>query len=257
MTSRVPVVGGNWKMNLDLASAAELADDIIAGLGASELQCDVMLFPPFPYLHTVGKILGHHAVLLGAQNVWPEANGAYTGEVSTLMLHDLATSVVLVGHSERRHVIGEDEALITRKVRAALAAELRVVLCVGETLDQRHAGQTETVVLGQVQSGLSDVTVPEMARVVIAYEPVWAIGTGVTATPDDAQTVHASIRASISDRFGDATAAATRIQYGGSVTPRNAAELFAQPDIDGGLIGGASLKADAFLAIVRAAISTT
>jgi triosephosphate isomerase len=242
-------------MNTDLAGAVELADDVVAGCDREQLirACDVIVLPPFPYLQSVGKTLGHSGVLLGAQDVYHESNGAYTGEVSAEMLIDLHVSVVLTGHSERRHVIGEDDELVNLKTIAALDASLWVILCIGETLDQREAGDTEAVVLGQLRAGLADVPAEQMRQVVIAYEPVWAIGTGRNATPGDAQAVHAGIRRELAGLYDDGVASSTRIQYGGSVKPGNAAELFAQPDVDGFLVGGASLKAEDFLRIVKAA----
>jgi triosephosphate isomerase len=253
---RMPIVGGNWKMNTDLASGVELADDVAAGCAGLFEHCDVVVYPPFPYLHAVGKTLGHHGVMLGAQDVYCEPDGAFTGEVSADMLLDLNATMVLVGHSERRHIIGEDDDLVRAKLRAALAVGLHVTLCVGETLEQREAGRTEPVNLEQLARALENVVVDDMRRVVIAYEPVWAIGTGLAATARDAQSVHAMLRAALAARFDDEVAAATRIQYGGSVKPGNAAELFAEPDIDGFLVGGASLKADAFLDIVRATVES-
>ena len=255
MHARMPIVGGNWKMNTDLASAVELADDVVAGCDRDQLirACDVAVFPPFPYLQAVGKTLGHSGALLGAQDVYHEANGAYTGEVSAEMLVDLNVGVVLCGHSERRHVIGEDDELVNLKTVAALDASLWVILCIGETLEQRESGDTEDVVLGQLRAGLDQVPSEQMRQVVIAYEPVWAIGTGRNATPADAQAVHAAIRRELSRLYDDGVASGTRIQYGGSVKPSNAAELFAQPDVDGFLVGGASLKADDFLTIVSGA----
>lgn len=250
-SARMPIVGGNWKMNTDLASAVELAEDIAAGCAAVVERCDVVVYPPFPYLQAVGKALGHHGVTLGAQDVYPEPNGAYTGEVSTEMLLDLNAMMVLAGHSERRHVIGENDEQVNAKVRAALAAGLHVTLCVGETMEQREADRTGDVCLGQLTAGLVGVDAEQVRSVVIAYEPVWAIGTGHTATPDDAQTVHALLRESLTNLYGADVAAATRIQYGGSVKPGNAAELISRPDLDGFLVGGASLKADDFLSILR------
>lgn len=242
-------------MNTDLASAVELADNVVAGCDRAKLvqSCDVAVFPPFPYLQAVGKTLGHAGVLLGAQDLYHEANGAFTGEVSAEMLVDLHVSVALAGHSERRHVLGEDDELVNLKTIAGLDAGLWMILCVGETLEQREAGQTEQIVLQQLQAGLDDVPVEQMRQVVIAYEPVWAIGTGRNATPGDAQAVHAAIRRELGRLYDGAVASSTRIQYGGSVKPTNAAELAAQPDIDGFLVGGASLKAEDFLAIVQAA----
>ena len=252
MPNRTPIVGGNWKMNLDLASACELADDVMAGCGEMPQTCDVAVFPPFPYLHTVGRTLAHSGVLLGAQDVYPEGPGAFTGEVCTEMLTDLNVAMVIIGHSERRHVIGETDEQVNAKTRVALAADLTITLCVGETIEQREAESAQAVVTGQLRDALRDIDVDDLARVVIAYEPVWAIGTGRTATPDQAQDVHRLIRAMIEGR--DATiAAGLAILYGGSVKGANAGELLAMEDIDGGLVGGASLEVQEFLAIFQAA----
>jgi len=250
---RTPIVGGNWKMNTDLASAVELADDVVAGCAALVQHCDIALFPPFPYLQAVGKTLGHHGILLGAQDVYYEPNGSFTGEVSCEMLVDLNVAIVLAGHSERRHVIGEDDHLVNLKTRAALDAGLWVILCIGETIEQREAGRTKDVSLQQLNAGLEDVPVEQMRQVIIAYEPVWAIGTGRNATPDDAQVVHAVIRRELAEIYDESIAESVRIQYGGSVNANNARDLFAPPDVDGGLIGGASLKSMEFAAIVKAA----
>ncbi len=257
MSTRRPIVGGNWKMNTNLASAVELVEDVVAQCQTCTAGCDVALFPPFPYLNPVGAKLGHHAILLGAQDLYHEPNGAFTGEVSAEMLIDLDVEIVLVGHSERRHVIGEDDFLLNRKLHTALAAGLTGVLCIGETMVQREAGQTQQVTVDQLRAGLEQIRVEQMRQVVIAYEPVWAIGTGRTATPEDAQAVHAQIRTTLAGLYDEATAAVTRIQYGGSVKPSNAAALYQQPDIDGFLVGGASLKADQFLDIVRSTVGAT
>jgi triosephosphate isomerase len=252
MAARMPIVGGNWKMNTDLASGVELAEDVAAGCGAAIERCEVVVYPPFPYLQAVGGALGHHSILLGAQDVYPASNGAFTGEVSTSMLSDLNVAMVLAGHSERRHVIGETDDLINAKTRAVLDAGLRVTLCIGETREQREADRIEQVNVDQLERGLEGVSDEQMASLVIAYEPVWAIGTGMTATPADAQAVHALIRKRLADLYDSTIADATRIQYGGSVKPANAADLIAESDVDGFLVGGASLKADEFLAVVRA-----
>jgi len=253
MPHRRPFVGGNWKMNTDLAAAVELADDIVAGEQGLHQVCDIAVFPPFPYLQAVGRTLGHSGIRLGAQDVYHQPNGAFTGEVSADMLLDLNARVALIGHSERRHVIGEDDDLIARKAAAAVAAGLDIILCVGETWEQREIGATESINLAQLEAGLSGIEPGRMRQVTIAYEPVWAIGTGRTATPDDAEAVHALLRGKLAALYDDSTANSVRIQYGGSVKANNARDLFARPNIDGGLIGGASLKADEFLAIVRAA----
>lgn len=248
---RKPFVGGNWKMNTDRASGVELAKGVAREVaGASAI--DVAVFPPFPYLIPVGDATRGSGVILGAQDVYHQASGAFTGEVSVGMLGDCGVGAVLAGHSERRHVIGEDDRTVNKKVLATLAGGLVCVLCVGETLEQREAGETDTVNERQTRLGLAGVSPDDMARVVIAYEPVWAIGTGRTATPEDAQDAHAKIRGVVSRLFGGGIATGVRIIYGGSMKPDNADALMAQPDIDGGLIGGASLKAADFGAIVRA-----
>lgn len=255
MSDRKPFVGGNWKMNTDHQSASDLARGVADGLSGVD-GVDVAVFPPFPYLAAVGAILRERQSLvkLGAQDVYHEADGAFTGEVSVSMLADCGVSVVLTGHSERRHVIGEDDALINAKTRAALDAGLEVILCIGETLEQREAGETDAVNERQTRAGLAEVGADQLSRVTIAYEPVWAIGTGRTASPKDAQDAHNKIRAVLAELYDQAAADRIRIQYGGSVKPGNAAELMACGDIDGGLIGGASLKAGDFCQIVRAAV---
>ena len=255
--SRRPFVGGNWKMNTDLASAVELADDVVAACGCFADRCDIALYPPFPYLQVVGRTLGHHGLLLGAQDVYHQPNGAYTGEISTDMLLDLNVKVVLIGHSERRHVIGENDELVNAKLLAALEAGLGVVLCIGETLEQREAGDTNRVNVSQLMAGLRDVAPEQMGRVAIAYEPVWAIGTGQVASPQDASAVHQIIRRSVADLYDQDTAGGLRIQYGGSVNAANARDLFGEPQIDGGLVGGASLDSPQFKAIVEAAVQAT
>lgn len=241
-------------MNTDLLSAGALARGIAAEL-VDRPAVDVAVFPPFPYLLSVNSILRERGsgIMLGAQDAYQKPNGAFTGEVSTEMLKDCGVKCVLVGHSERRHLIGESDDIVNRKLARSLEDGLGVVLCVGETLDQRQTGQTDAVNERQVRLGLADVSAAEMTRVIIAYEPVWAIGTGHTASPADAQDAHQKIRAVLADLYDGEVAASTRIIYGGSVKSANAAELFAQPDIDGGLIGGASLDAVEFLKIVRAA----
>ncbi len=244
-------------MNTDLASAVELADDVVAACSGLTDRCDIALYPPFPYLQVVGRTLGHHGMLLGAQDVYHQPQGAYTGEVSTDMLLDLNVSVVLIGHSERRHVMGEDDELVNAKVLAVLAAGLGVVLCIGETLEQREAGDTNRVNVSQLMAGLRDVAPQQMGRVAIAYEPVWAIGTGQVASPQDAAAVHQIIRRSVADLYDQDTAGGLRIQYGGSVNASNARDLFCEPQIDGGLVGGASLDSAQFTAIVEAAVVAT
>ncbi len=252
MAGRKPFVGGNWKMNLNGAEAVALASALAGGFKAAD-QVDVAVCPAFLYLAQVGAALQGGGIKLGAQDFYFAPNGAYTGEVSLAMLKDVGVSVVLTGHSERRHVIGESDVLINAKTRAALDAGFEVILCIGEKLEQREAGQTDAINAAQTAYGLAGVKPEQMKNITIAYEPVWAIGTGKTATDADAQNAHAAIRNVLGSLFSSAIADATRIQYGGSVKASNAAGLFNQPDIDGGLIGGASLKTDEFLAIVNAA----
>jgi len=247
-------VAGNWKMNLDLSSAKALAAGLKAKLSQSDIKgkIDMAVCPPFVYLPAVVEELAGSDIGVGAQDVYFEGNGAFTGEISVEMLKDIGCRYVIICHSERRHVIGETDDLINKKLKAVLAGGLELILCIGELLSERQANQTEAVVERQLRQGLADVTVEELAKVTIAYEPVWAIGTGVTATPDQAQEAHDFSRSIIKDRFGDEAAAAIRIQYGGSMKPANAQELIKQPDVDGGLIGGASLKADDFWGILEA-----
>ncbi len=251
---RKPFVGGNWKMNLHRDDAVALAQGLAAAFTDTD-AVDVCVCPAFPYLASVSEALcaAGSQIKLGAQDGYTQPNGAYTGEVSLSMLQDVGTRVLLTGHSERRHVLGESDHLINAKTLAGLSAGLEVILCVGETLDQREAGQTDAINLGQTALGLAGITAEQMAHVTLAYEPVWVIGTGKTASAADAQAAHAAIRKGLALMFGDAVAQATRIQYGGSVKPSNAAELFSQPDIDGGLIGGAALKVDDFVGILNAA----
>jgi triosephosphate isomerase len=249
---RQKFIAGNWKMFTNTASARRLAADVVQGLG-NQTRVRVALCPPFPYLSLVGEVLRGSPISLGAQNCYCEPEGAFTGEVSPTMLVDVGCRHVIVGHSERRHKLGESDALINRKAHAALAAGLDVILCLGETLAERQADHTERVLATQLDSGLAGLDAAALARVVLAYEPVWAIGTGLNATPEQAQQAHAFLRGRVAARFGSEAAANLVIQYGGSVKPENAAALLSQPDVDGGLIGGASLVADQFLAILRAA----
>ncbi|MBL4701474.1 MAG: triose-phosphate isomerase [Phycisphaeraceae bacterium] len=254
MTNRKPFVGGNWKMNLHGDEAALLAKQLVDSLPSNE-KVDIAVFPAFTYLASVGAILKDSAVKLGAQDFYTTENGAYTGEVSLSMLKDVGVSVVLVGHSERRHVLGESNSTCNQKTLAALDAGMEVILCIGEKLEQREAGQTNFVNYGQMALGLAGVTAEQMSKITIAYEPVWAIGTGKTATPQDAQKAHAAIRNFLIFAYGQEVASTVRIQYGGSMKPGNASDLVGQDDIDGGLIGGAALKSSDFTAICEAAVS--
>jgi triosephosphate isomerase len=252
---RPKFIAGNWKLHTAAATARQLATAVARGLGA-DARVKVAVCPPFPYLALVGDVLRGSPVALGAQNLYPEIEGAFTGEVSPAMLVDVGCKYVILGHSERRRrpEFAESDAFINRKVQTALTAGLRPILCVGETLEERKAGQMDAVLQAQLAESLAGLDASRMEGVVLAYEPVWAIGTGHSATPDQAQQVHAFLRQLIREKFGDQTAAALLIQDGGSVTPDNAAALLRQPDVDGALVGGASLHADHFLAIVRAAV---
>lgn len=250
---RRKVVVGNWKMHTTAAEATQLASGVVNGL-RSEDQVSVILCPPFPYLAPVGEILKGSRVTLGAQNMYPEKEGAFTGEVSPTMLLDLGCRYVILGHSERRHKLGESDAFIHQKVRFSLACGLDVILCVGETLEQRKANQTEALLDRQLNLGLADVPVDALPRISVAYEPVWAIGNAEHhATPQQAEDAHAILRGRFAKLFGEEAAEAVTIQYGGSVEPDNAAEFLRRNGVDGALIGGASLRTDQFLAIIRAA----
>jgi triosephosphate isomerase len=250
---RAKFVAGNWKMYTSLANAKGLAATIAMKLGG-DTRVQVAVCPPFPWLTAVAETLKGTAVLLGAQNCHPEKEGAFTGEVAPPMLKEAGCQYVIVGHSERRHGLGEQDEFLNRKAKAALAAGLKVIFCIGELLAEREANRTESVLDTQLTAGLAGLTAAQMTNVVIAYEPVWAIGTGKVATPDQAQEAHAFVRGKIRTLFGENTANHVQIQYGGSVKPDNAATLLRLPDVDGALVGGASLKADQFLDIVNAAI---
>ena len=256
---RTPLVAGNWKMNLDLAAARQLISGVRAGLerlGAGADRVEIAVCPAAPYLFPVAKALAGSRIGFGAQNVHYEAAGAFTGELSAAMVVDCGAKYVILGHSERRHTPGlrEDDWMINRKAKAARGAGLTPILCVGETLAQRDANQTLEVLTFQLTGGLVGLGVADAADLVVAYEPVWAIGTGRNATPAQAQEAHAHLRGVLRQQIGGG-ADAIRILYGGSVKPENAREIMAQPDVDGGLIGGASLKADSFLGIIEATLA--
>ena len=248
---RTPLIAGNWKMNLDKAGAEGLAAGIAAESGDVS-GAELLVCPPSVYLDAVAAAVAGSNVAVGAQNMYHEGNGAYTGETSAAMLQDLGCSYVILGHSERRHILGETDAAINQKTLAAHEAGLTPIVCVGELLEQREAGQTAEVNAGQCSGSLAGLSAEQMAATVIAYEPVWAIGTGKVATPEQAQEVHADLRKLVADRYNSEVAQQVRILYGGSVKPDNAQELMALTDVDGALIGGASLEAGSFLAIARA-----
>jgi triosephosphate isomerase len=245
-------IAGNWKMNLNSAQGVELAAALAKAVGSSS-DVEVAVCPPSVYLSAIAAAIRGSAVGLGAQNCHHEAKGAFTGEVAPAMLLDVGCQYVILGHSERRQLFHETSADVNRKVQAALAAGLTPIVCVGETLDERKANRTNEVVREQVEGSLAGLTGEQVLKLVIAYEPIWAIGTGVVATPQQAEEVHADLRSLLTSRYTAAVADAVRIQYGGSVNAENAATLLSQPNIDGALVGGASLKADGFLAIIRGA----
>jgi triosephosphate isomerase len=247
---RRPFIAGNWKMYLTVMKAVELAEAIAGGV-KDVPDRDVLICPGFPLLSDVAKAIEGSAVKLGAQNLYCEREGAFTGEVSADMLLSVSCTHALIGHSERRHVFHEGDELVNRKVLFALGQGIAPVLCVGELLEEREAGRTEAVVKEQVVKGLGNVAREQMGAVTIAYEPVWAIGTGRTATPEDADGVHAFIRGLIAGLYGSGAADALRILYGGSVKPENIDGLMRKDNIDGVLVGGASLKADSFMRIVQ------
>jgi triosephosphate isomerase len=250
---RKPFLAGNWKMNTDAASAVALAKGIVAAVGQAD-NIDVAVCPPFVYLQAVAAALSSSNVALGAQDVFHQPNGAFTGEISCQMLKDVCCTYAIIGHSERRHVIGETDELINRKVKAAIDGGLLPIFCVGELLEERQGGKTNKIVSDQVKKGLAGICQERILAVTIAYEPVWAIGTGVNATSQQAQEVHAMIRDLLAKLYTKEIAQQLRIQYGGSAKPGNTAELMAQPDVDGLLIGGASLKASDFAAMINTSI---
>lgn len=250
---RKKIIAANWKMNMTAAEGAAFMKDLALELKNFD-GAEVVIIPPFTALPRLSEVItSTPGVTLGAQNMWHEASGAFTGEVSATMIREFFTRYVVLGHSERRTIFGETDALVNKKVKAALAASLRPILCIGETLEERDANRVEEVLSTQLAGSLAGVSAEDMLDIVLAYEPVWAIGTGRTATPEQAQEAHAFIRKTLAGMFDPATAAKVRIQYGGSVKPDNAKELLHQPDIDGALVGGASLDSRSFAKIVKAA----
>ena len=254
---RRPLVAANWKMNLDLAGIRALIAELRKGYDESS-DVDVILCAASPYLFPMAKALAGSGIRIGGQDVFHEAAGAYTGEVSAAMLVDTGAKYVIIGHSERRHTIGhlEDDHMINLKVKAAMNAGLTPILCVGETIAERKAERTLDILTFQLRAALIGVQIENPAKFVLAYEPVWAIGTGQVATPQQAQDAHAHLRSELGGIIGSEKGDAVRIVYGGSVNPDNAAEVFGRPDVDGGLVGGASLKSDSFAAIIKAALAS-
>jgi triosephosphate isomerase len=250
---RRPFIAGNWKMNLNRASAVALAEGV-AKAAANLGNVDVAVCPPSCYLDAVGRAIAGSKIALGAQNMYHEKDGAFTGELSAAMLRDLGCTYVILGHSERRHILGETDTAINKKVLAAFAAGLIPIVCVGELLSEREAGKTFEVIRRQFDGSLAGISDDQMKSTVIAYEPVWAIGTGKVATPQQAEEVHLALRKLVTERYNAAIADVVRMQYGGSVKPDNAATLLKQPNIDGALVGGASLKVDQFMGIIAGAL---
>jgi len=249
-SKRIPIIAGNWKMNKTTTEARDLANRI-KSLVTGVKNREIVLAPPFTALQTVGEAIRGTNLVLAAQNFFWEERGAFTGEISGEMLLDLGCRYVIIGHSERRQYFGEVDEVVNKKLRQALLKGLYAIVCVGETLAEREEGKTNQVIEGQVTSALKSITEAEMHKIVIAYEPVWAIGTGKTATPEQAEEIHMFIRKKILTLYSGNVAETLRIQYGGSVTPENASAIMAMPDIDGALVGGASLKPDSFATIVK------
>jgi triosephosphate isomerase len=251
MAQRVILIAGNWKMNKTPTEASALLEDLANGVRGGKIKCELLVCPPYTAIHKSIEMSGGVAWKTGAQNIHWEDSGAFTGEISGPMLKDMGCEYVIIGHSERRQYFGETDETVNKRIAAAVRSDLKPIVCVGETLEEREAGKTSQIVLSQTKTGLQGMSPNELSQLVIAYEPVWAIGTGKTATADQAQEVHKLIREQLRDDFGLDFSSSIRIIYGGSMKPGNAGELLEQPDIDGGLIGGASLKAEDFLGIAE------
>lgn len=249
---RKKVIAGNWKMNNDLTGTAKLISELKKELSQTSVNCDIIVCPPFTSLDTASALIKESVLKLGAQNMFYEESGAFTGEISASMLKSVGCDYVILGHSERRTSFGETDSLINLKIKKALASGLIPIFCMGETLEERESGITEKVIDRQVREGLKDISADVIAGMILAYEPVWAIGTGKTASQQQAQDVHAFIRKLLSELYSERVAEKVIIQYGGSVKPENAAVLLSSPDIDGALVGGACLKADSFMGIIKA-----
>jgi len=248
---RKKVIAGNWKMNNDLKETQNLLSKLTSGISVDNLNCDVIVCPPFTSLSEAYTLLKGTRVKLGAQNMYFESSGAFTGEISAAMLKGVGCEYVILGHSERRTIFNESDELINTKIKKANASGLKPIFCIGELLEERESGITEKVIEKQIKSGLNNISPEEMGNMIIAYEPVWAIGTGKTATTAQAQEVHAFIRKLFGEMNGADAAASVRILYGGSMKPDNVSDLMSQPDIDGGLVGGASLEVESFTKIVK------
>ena len=250
---RKKVIAGNWKMHYDLSESQNLISKLTSGLSGKKYNCDVIICPPFTSLSEASSLIKDTPVKLGAQNMYFQESGAFTGEISAKMLKGVGCEYVILGHSERRTIFKESDGLINEKIKAALKAGLKPIFCIGETLEEREKGKEKEVLKRQLSGGLDEISLDEMKQIIIAYEPVWAIGTGRTATPAQAEEMHDYIRNYIQDDFNTETAENLIIQYGGSVKPDNARELLSQQNIDGALVGGACLKADSFIGIIESA----
>ncbi len=250
---RKKVVAGNWKMNNDINSSVTLINEIKKGLNEKNLNVEVIICPPFTSLETANVLIKDTPIKLGAQNMYFETSGAFTGEISPLMLKSVGCEYVILGHSERRTIFLESNQLINKKIKSAVSNGLKPIFCIGETLQERENGETFKVVETQIREGLADLSENELKNLIIAYEPVWAIGTGRNATPEQAEEVHKFIRELITQIYSREFAEKLIIQYGGSVKPENSKDLMSQPDIDGALVGGACLKADSFIKIIESA----
>ena len=250
---RRKVIAGNWKMHKDLNESQNLISKLSNGLAKEEFQCDVIICPPYTSLSEAASLTRGTRIKLGAQNMHFEDKGAFTGEISAAMLKSVGCEYAILGHSERRAIFGETDEIINKKIKKAFNTGLKPIFCIGETLQERESGIMKDVIKRQITEGLKEISKSDMEKTIIAYEPVWAIGTGVTATPEQAQEVHVFVRGLISEIFGNDTAENLVIQYGGSVKPDNANELLSQNDIDGALVGGACLEADSFMGIIKSA----
>ncbi|MDR3626782.1 MAG: triose-phosphate isomerase [Ignavibacteriaceae bacterium] len=250
---RRKVIAGNWKMNNDLSESQNLISHLVSSLSKEKVNCDVIVCPPFTSLSEANSLLKNSVIKLGAQNMYFEESGAFTGEISASMLKSTGCEYVILGHSERRTIFGETDQVINKKIKKALQSGLLPIFCVGETLQERESGVTNDIIKRQVVEGLKDISSDDMKKIIVAYEPVWAIGTGKTATPQQAEDVHAFIRGLVKSLYSNEIAENLIIQYGGSVKPDNANVLLSQADIDGALVGGACLKADSFMGIIKAA----
>jgi triosephosphate isomerase len=249
---RKNIVAGNWKMNTTLAEGVKLAEEVNAAVATADLKCDVVICAPFTHLASIAAVIDQNKLGLGAENCADHTSGAYTGEVSAPMVASTGATYVILGHSERRQYYGETSATLREKLALALANNLTPIFCIGEVLEERENGTYNEVVKTQIEEALFNLSAEDFSKIILAYEPVWAIGTGKTATADQAEDMHAHIRATIAAKYGNEVADNTSILYGGSCKPSNAAELFAKPNVDGGLIGGAALKCADFMGIVSA-----